>query len=52
MLAMTSVIVGKSVFIYFLTFYILQVASPNIVGPRVTSLSASISTGLGVLITH
>jgi len=36
MLAMTSVIVEKCVFICFLTVYILQVGSPNVAGPRVT----------------
>jgi len=36
MLAMTSVIVEKCVFICFLTFYVLQVGPPNVVGPRVT----------------
>jgi len=36
MLAMTSVIVEKCVFICFLTIYILQAGPPNIVGPEVT----------------
>jgi len=50
MLAMTSVIVEKCVFICFLTFYILQVGPPNVAGPGVTSPLLSFSTGLGALI--
>jgi len=39
MLAMTSVIVEKSVSVCFLTFYILQAGPSNITGPGVTSLT-------------
>jgi len=37
MLAMTSVIVEKCVFICFLTFYIPQAGPPNVAGPGKTS---------------
>jgi len=36
MLAMTSIIAEKCVFICFLTFYILQVGPPNVMGLGVT----------------
>jgi len=50
MLAITSVIVKKCIFICYLTFHILQVGSTNVAGSEVTFPLLFISTNLGALI--